>query len=540
MIFKLTPFSIATFITAIVNIFVTYSSWQRRKTRGGVYFTLAMAAMVFWTLSVGMYYSLIPIHLKVLAVKLEYLGNMVALACFAAFSLSYAGYEAWLKKIWVKILLFGIPAANILLAWTNDLHRWLWTDFIPSERFENVLIFVHGPAYTWVVIAGYGLVLIGFASLLAVVLEGTKLARKQAGLLLFALLVLVSGHLIYLFDIFNLPGVDWSSISYSITGLLLLIALHGSRFMDIVPVARKTMIERMPDGVLVLDPQGHLVDCNPAAQEAFDLQPEDLLTPFQSALKRWPQVIALLEDPAGPEATEISLGNPAKYYDLRLAPLLDHQNHRDGLLVVMRDITQRKLAEAALANANQQLEKQLEEIEKLQAALREEAIRDSLTHLYNRRFLLDALERELLLADRLSRPLGIILLDIDHFKSVNDTHGHFAGDEYLAAIAQILLQYFRKSDIICRYGGEEFLVVMPGSSLGMSTQRAEKFRQLVASTAVLFGEQEISCTISIGVAAFPEHGEKSSELIQRADQALYASKQAGRDRVTVWGENLAP
>ncbi|MBN2549397.1 MAG: diguanylate cyclase [Anaerolineales bacterium] len=538
MTIQLTAISSLIFFTAFVNILVAYTSWQRRKTRGGVYFALAMTAMVVWTLVSGLHFSLAALPLKVLLAKAEYLGNMVALACFAAFALSYAGYEAWLEKIWVKILLFGLPAANILLAWTNELHGWLWTDFIPSSTFEHLYIFVHGPAYTWVVMTSYALLGVIFVSLLTAALGGTQLARKQAGLLLLSLVVLVMGHLIYLFDIFNLPGVDWSPITFSIAGLLMLYALYGSRFMDVVPVARNAMIEHMADGVLVLDAQGHLLDYNPAAQEIFGLEQANLGSPARAALARWPEAAALLENLGQAGAAEFRSGEPPKYYDLQLTPLADGQNQPSGLLVALRDITQRVQAEQALAQANQQLEQQLQEIEVLQAALREQAIRDALTGLYNRRYLLDALERVLNQAERQAHPVGILLVDIDHFKAVNDTYGHPSGDAYLAGFAHLLQQHFRKSDILCRYGGEEFLIVLPASSLEASAQRAEELRQLAETSAIPFEGREIRCTVSIGLASFPQHGQESSQLISRADQALYASKQAGRNQLTVWSPGL--
>jgi diguanylate cyclase (GGDEF)-like protein len=538
LIFKLTPISAAIFIAFFVNVFVTYSSWQRRKTKGGVYFAFAMIAITFWTLSAALDYAAVPIPLKVFFAKLECLGYMCAVALFAAFTLSYAGYEDSLKKTWVSILLIGIPVTNILLAWTNELHGWVWTGFRVNESADNVLIFEHGPAFTWVALSGYVLLLIIFISLLRASLKGTDLARKQARLLLFALLALVASNLIYLFDLLNIPGVDWSSITFSITGALFLFALYGSRFMDVVPVARNTMIERMVDGVLVLDAQGHLVDFNPAAQAIFGIRQDDLWMPFQSALARWPEIVAFLENPARPEATEITIGNPAKIFDLRLTSLKDNRNQVYGLLVAMREITLRRQAEDALQKANVQLKKQLNEIGELQVALREQANRDSLTKLYNRRFLVDALEREFLLAQRYSQPMSIVLIDIDHFKSINDTYGHSAGDECLVTLAQLMERHFRKSDIICRYGGEEFLIVLPDSNIDLSTQRIEDFRQFVANTTIQYGMQEMRLTISSGIATFQVHGENSNEIIRKADRALYVSKQTGRNRVSAWSDDI--
>jgi diguanylate cyclase (GGDEF)-like protein len=348
VLFKLTYISIAIFIATIVNIFVTISSWRRRNSRTGVYFNVAMIAITWWTLTAGLDYSAVSTSLKVFFAKLEILGYMSAAALFAAFSLSYAGFEGWLRKIWIKILLIGIPALNILLVWTNDLHHWIWLAFEPSKIAENVIIFEHGPGFIWLALSGYILLAIILFSLLSVTFRGSTLARKQARLLLFALLIPVVSNLFYLLDIFAKPGVDWSSITFSITGLIFLSALNDSQFLQVIPVARNAMIERMSDGVLILDSRGYLVDLNPVAMAILGLRQEDLWTPFQTALRCWPSMVMLLEDPVRLEAAEMTFGNPTKVYDLHLTRLKDRLNRSHGLLVVMREITEHKQAKAII------------------------------------------------------------------------------------------------------------------------------------------------------------------------------------------------
>src|SRR5512147_1284625 len=160
ILFKLTPISLAILIATLVNCLVAYNSWQRRKAKSGVYFAYAMIAATFWTLVATLDYAAIPVGLKISFAKLEYLSYTCALAFFTAFALSYAGYEDWLKKTWVKLLLIGLPAVTTLLAWTNDLHGWVWSGFTPNSAADNVLIFEHGPAFTLIAAVGYGLILV--------------------------------------------------------------------------------------------------------------------------------------------------------------------------------------------------------------------------------------------------------------------------------------------------------------------------------------------------------------------------------------------
>jgi diguanylate cyclase (GGDEF)-like protein/PAS domain S-box-containing protein len=170
---------------------------------------------------------------------------------------------------------------------------------------------------------------------------------------------------------------------------------------------------------------------------------------------------------------------------------------------------------------------------RLRETLREQSIRDPLTGLYNRRFLQEALEKELQRAVRKERPVSVIFLDIDHFKKFNDEFGHDAGDSVLTSMADILRLHFRAEDLVCRYGGEEFAVVLPEATLQDALARAEELRKNTREFKLVHrGVLLRHITISAGIAVFPEHGQSGSELLARADACLYQSKENGRDRVT--------
>jgi diguanylate cyclase (GGDEF)-like protein len=169
--------------------------------------------------------------------------------------------------------------------------------------------------------------------------------------------------------------------------------------------------------------------------------------------------------------------------------------------------------------------------------LREELQRfsyeDSLTGLKNRRFFDELFAHESALAQRNGQPLSLLLIDIDHFKQFNDTYGHPAGDGVLRMVADLLRQQFRESDTVCRYGGEEFLVMMPQAPLAEAAERAEELRQSISrATCLEKGVDLGKITVSVGVASWPESTELMSNLIRQADQALYRAKAGGRDKVT--------
>jgi diguanylate cyclase (GGDEF)-like protein len=178
----------------------------------------------------------------------------------------------------------------------------------------------------------------------------------------------------------------------------------------------------------------------------------------------------------------------------------------------------------ALALANLQLRAQLHDL----------SIRDALTGLYNRRYLDEALERELLRATRHQHPVGVVMLDIDHFKLFNDTYGHDAGDVLLRALGTFLQNNIRGEDIACRYGGEEFTLILPMASLRDTQARAEDLRASVNHLQAMHGDQWIGqVTISLGAACFPEHGTTGDALIRAADRALYQAKMSGRNCVVI-------
>lgn len=188
-------------------------------------------------------------------------------------------------------------------------------------------------------------------------------------------------------------------------------------------------------------------------------------------------------------------------------------------------------ARQEIESAYARLSAQMEENQKLQLLLREQAIRDPLTSCYNRRYFDETINRELARARRESYPVSLVMMDIDHFKQVNDTHGHQAGDAVLRAAGELFKNSVRSGDMVIRFGGEEFLVVMPNVTLETALARSEIFRQSFAALKVNYAGRELTNTISQGVAVFPASGATSEQVLQAADEALYLAKQSGRNCV---------
>jgi len=189
-----------------------------------------------------------------------------------------------------------------------------------------------------------------------------------------------------------------------------------------------------------------------------------------------------------------------------------------------------------LEEINKQLQIQMKEIERLQRTLREQARRDPLTGLYNRRYLSEALQHELSRARRARKSVSVIIMDVDHFKKINDAHGHQLGDKFLQEIANLLSTHTRDFDFACRYGGEEFLLVLPSATARNAFKRAEQIRRQCADIRIQHEDKELAVTISMGIATYPRHAKSVDELLSKADQALYISKRNGRNKATAWKE----
>jgi diguanylate cyclase (GGDEF)-like protein len=176
---------------------------------------------------------------------------------------------------------------------------------------------------------------------------------------------------------------------------------------------------------------------------------------------------------------------------------------------------------------------------RLRETLRNQSIRDPQTGLFNRRYMIDSLDRELARAERSSKPVVVAMLDIDHFKNLNDSFGHAAGDAVLREWSSLLKTNFRGSDIVCRFGGEEFVIILPEISVDIAFERMEQLRQDIRHMTVRQDRETIhGMTVSIGIAYFPVHGRTNQALLRAVDQALYRAKELGRNCTVIAPEEI--
>lgn len=243
------------------------------------------------------------------------------------------------------------------------------------------------------------------------------------------------------------------------------------------------------------------------------------------------------------DSLEMVRGNNRIVLEVWASPIRDETGEIRFAIAAFQDITERRQTElelrtyqerleALVADRTETLKHEIEERKRVERALRRLAMTDSLTGLFNRRHWLKRAEKEFERTRRYERALSIIICDVDHFKHVNDTFGHMVGDDVLIRVADIIEENVRSVDVVARFGGEEFVVLMPETRLEYAYEVAERLRRTVAAFRLETGDATIRVTLSVGVAQFDErHDTSLSTLIERADDALYAAKQAGRNRV---------
>lgn len=302
------------------------------------------------------------------------------------------------------------------------------------------------------------------------------------------------------------------------------------------------LLDKSSDPIFMFDPEGQYLYVNRAFAEGVDRRLDEIIHkkiwdvfPKDEADKRFATVKWVFENR---ETRVIEVRVPRadgdRYYITTAKPVLNVEGNVASVICISKEITERKQMEEKLRQANEQLSAQLAEIESLHEILREQAIRDPLTGLYNLRFLTESMKREIARSARQNDTLSVVLMDIDHFKVFNDTYGHKAGDEILRALGKMLSIQTRAGDIACRYGGEEFMVIMPSAHKEEAFKRAEQWRESFESTQVVNKGELLSATVSAGVATFPNHGSTDDEIWRAADNALYEAKSAGRNRVIVF------
>ncbi|BAN51050.1 histidine kinase N-terminal 7TM domain-containing protein [Metapseudomonas resinovorans] len=434
-----------------------------------------------------------------------------------------------------RFLLLGIaPLVTLGMALSNPWHQLFYgPGTLPVDATPGAAIrYDHGPLFDAAAIYVYLFMLFCLAVVTRAAYASRGLHRRHY--LAFVLVTCVpwAVNLGYVVEGWTLFGFDPTPFSFAFTLVAFAFLIVGVRLFDLLPVARHLLLEELPDPVLVVDARRRVIDANPAAL-ALAEQPQD----WQGvALAHWPVFGVELEAmlAAGEKDMLLMPATSSRYFEVRSLNI--ERTSRGGIAVLgrmlyLRDITERHCSELKLAEALATSEERLRTITRLHEKLQEQALRDPLTGLYNRRHLGELFDREQARCQRDHSPIALALIDLDHFKLLNDRHGHLVGDDVLRAVAIHLTSNLRESDAVFRIGGEEFLLLLPGASGDEAYARLQALCQALAGQPLPTRVGPLSVTLSAGIAQWPSQGQGLEALMQVADAALYEAKRGGRNQV---------
>ncbi len=442
---------------------------------------------------------------------------LVAALGYLGFAFNYTGTDALLKRtLWRGLALLALLEGALI--WGDGvLHLLRTRPHIDLSSGLPRLAFIDGPLFFTYALLAYGMVAYASLLLLLNLFSSPRIYRLQLSTVFLGMAIPWLVGLLSTNGVIAIPFHDLTPISFIPSNLLMFWALFRYHLFEVTPIARDILVERMSDGVVVLDPRRRIIDFNPAAREALGLSEAASTGKFLGReLPVLHQFVAhLIENPQA--RAEVSLdvrGKPARF-SLESTPLYDNLNNLTGHLVILHDITEQKRVEEKLHQL---------------------AFSDHLTGALNRRAFFELVGPEFERSRRYRHWLGFILFDVDNFKKVNDTYGHLVGDQVLKTLAQTCLTDLRAADKLARYGGEEFMVMLPETDPESVQATAERLRLRVEQMNV----DGVRITISLGVAVFDPADTTAGldTLLGQADLALYQAKQAGRNQVCLWTVDL--
>jgi len=524
-------------VAAAIAFALTAVAWRHRATRGARPLALLMLGIVIWAGASAVMWSVPTRPEQVFWLRMMSFGTWMVPVGFLNLALDVARIDRWRTP--GRIALIAIPP--FLLA----VIEWLNPGRLYDRAFMGLAVGSHthyasvpGPLYWAFTMFAYAMIVLGLVIIIRVHRRSSGTERARTTILLIGAIVPFVASIVSESRLLPLSGLDLAPLAFLVTGTLWLAALSRGQLLDILPVARDALVEQMPDGVVVLDDRDRVADANPAALNILDVtrpapvgQPaEILLGGVTDAVFSLRESVAGGGEKRGDAAVPIGCQDDCRYVDFRVTALDTGPRTRPAHLVVLHDVTEERESKRLLETAHAELERNHRLIVALNEKLQEQAIRDPLTTLYNRRFLEDSLPREMARAEREEASLAFLLLDIDDFKLINDSYSHSAGDAALKMVSEVLLSGARVADIACRYGGDEFLVVMVNADTDIAHARSNDLRKRIEERRVVWDQGEFSITVSIGVSSVPASGITAEDGIAAADAALYRAKEAGRNR----------
>jgi len=492
--------SIYLFFSAALCVWLALHASTQRKTPFAVSYIALMLCSVLYAFGYGLELATPDLAHMLAMLRIQYLGLPFVPLAWLAMAWSYMdprGLPNWLSRP-----LLALSVLILVAFQSNDFHHLYYADLAyVREGALSIDRITQGPLY-WLYVVYLDLgIASGIVLLFRAWRQSVPLYHRQAFSLLIGSLIPWLLHLVYLFGL-SPKHLDLSPFGLAASGLIVTHAVFRNRLFDVLPMARDVVFEGISEAVIVLDGANRVVDFNRAARTFFPKLSHSAIGLQCAEIDEEGEFAKALGRRDRFELTQ-GQGTALRHLEIHRYDLLDRQSREVGKAIVIQDVTEKR----ALMNE-----------------LVRRASYDELTGTYNRHHLMEQSSREVLLARRYERPLSIIVLDVDHFKAINDAQGHLAGDELLRNIARTLRLRLRSTDIFGRYGGDEFVITLPETRVDDACVIAQQIRKACVD--------ECGVSISLGVAELS--GDESTDfdgLFRQADEALYRAKNSGRDRV---------
>ncbi len=546
---QLTPWVLLPLIAFLVLAREWAFLWPRRREPGSIALLVLAGAVGLWAAVQLLGMSIPDREAKLVFFQAGLVLSALVTVAWVVFCLLVSGRREALASL-AALVFYLASGATVVMVFQGGGHELL----IRSARVESTeggylaLAVVPGLWYWMHLAIRVVAVSVGAALVVARLLRlpATRQRAALPGVAAVLVLLPVVGQMATVFPgatadaaVALRPWRDLSAPAFALAVALLGLGILRHRLLDLGPVARTLVMVELRDPLVVLDGRGRIVDLNRAAERTLGLQvygdvPLALGTLWASARDRADRYARVTLPVLGAEPTEEE-PVPRRVFEVTLTPLGRKDRSGGQTALLLRDVTARDRMEQELRDTTRALRSANEELERL-------ANTDPLTGLANRRHFMEVLEGELERSERYDRPISLVLLDLDHFKRVNDTHGHAAGDAVLRATADIMRSVCRDVDLPARLGGEELAILLPETRGEGAHTLAERLRDRLEDRSHEAADgSRFHVTASVGLVTREGRDKGSADgFLQRADAALYEAKEEGRNRVVVAPAGPAP
>jgi len=500
---------LALVLSLLVGIYALFKSQSSKRN----YFLLMQAAIIVYLIGYLLELTSASADEAFTAVKVLYIGGFFVAPLAFFFVADYCNIK--LRPLFVRMPMLLLSMASILAMWTTNFHRMVYVEYSFDAVVSNHLAFVPGPLYFVTRIFPIICMIMTFTVMIFRLISWKNKHRKMLFVFVWCALIPSVAEVIYLISIItglNVQHINFTPHSLAVMSFFLYIGVVRYNIFDIICTATLSAMEHIKEGFVLVDDENNYMSSNSAAADMF---PDIVNLPKGgsiSTLRDWPEAMGKTED--GSVDFSMTCKEGIRHFRASISPVSSQSRAIIARIIIFSDITDSVILMKKLENA---------------------ACFDCLTGLYNRKHFSELANVDIKRMLRLNRAIYIGMLDLDFFKSVNDTFGHAAGDMILKATAGIIRQTIRSYDLVGRYGGEEFAFLITDMEPREVLMLVERIRKNMDNHVAIYEGVKIKITCSIGLAKFLEDDTLESSL-KKADAALYAAKNAGRNQVKICEE----